>query len=173
MSDLIEMIETSFADVQFPGDDDLTDSTYGEEPALLIEEFSDKVDWRVLTTDLLNKSPGGYGSALSFFSYRSLRFYLPAYLIADIEDRLESISDPAFRLCVNVTPGGGKQKLAKVWGGGTMGDRDKAGFDLFSPKQVSAIAAYLWWKLESVGGYDEVIEQALINYWLPRAEEGC
>lgn len=168
MQNLIVAIESAFADVEFPGADNLTDSTYGTEPAALIEEFHDQRDWRALTTDFLNKAPDGFGTALSFFSDRALRFYLPAYLIADIEGRLESGNDPAFRLCNNVTPGGEKVKLAKVWGGGTMGERDRACFGNFSDQQVAAIVTYLWWKLEELGGRDEVIEQAMLHYWMPR-----
>ncbi len=171
MQKLIAAIESAFAEGEFPGEDQLTDSTYGDEPAALIDEFRDQRDWRALTTEFLNNAPDGFGSALSFFSAGALRFYLPAYLIADLEDRLISGNDPAFRLCNNVTPGGEKVKLAKLWGGGTMGERDRACFDAFSAQQVAAIVAYLWWKLEQSGGHDEVIEQAMMHYWLPRLDQ--
>lgn len=167
MNNLIFRIDQAFADVTYPGDDDLTDSTYGEEPAALIEEFRGKVDWRALDAEFLDQAPDGWGSALSFFSDNALRFYLPAYLIADIRGRLYA-SDPAFRLCASLTPLGGKRKIAKIWGGGTMGERARAGFARYDAQQVSVIVDYLWWKLESLGGYDEIIEQALENYWLER-----
>lgn len=167
MEALISKIELAFADVTYPGDEDLTDSTYGEEPAALIEEFRGKVDWRVLDAEFLDLAPDGWGSALSFFSSNALRFYLPAYMIADIRGQL-NCSDPAFRLCSSLTPLGGKQKIAKIWGGGTMGARARAEFDSYDTEKVSAIVDYLWWKLESLGGYDEIIEQALENYWLER-----
>ncbi len=168
MQSLIEQIQSAFSDVPFPGELDLTDSSYGNEPELLRVEFRDKTDWTSLSTEFLNYAPGGFGSALSFFSDKAFRFYLAAYLIADIENRLEAI-DPAHSLCSSVTPGGEKQKLAQIWGGGTMGDYARRKFSLFTPEQVIAIVEYLWWKLESVGGYDEVIEQALMHYWLPRS----
>jgi len=38
----------------------------------------------------LDRSPGGLASALSMFSHEAFRFYLPAYLIADIDGKLIS-----------------------------------------------------------------------------------
>ena len=167
MNELISRIERAFADVAYPGDDDLTDSTYGEEPAALVEEFLEKTDWRQLDDEFIDQAPDGWGSALSFFSDNALRFYLPAYMIADIRGHLNT-SDPAFRLCASLTPQAEKRKIAKIWGGGTMGERARAAFDCYDAEKVSVIVDYLWWKLESLGGYDVTIEQALENYWLER-----
>lgn len=167
VDDLVTRIEQAFANVQYPGDNDLTESTYGEEPPALVEEFRGKDDWRKLDSGFLDQAPDGWASALSFFSSNALRFYLPAYMIADIRGELAS-SDPAIRLCSSLTPLGEKQKIAKMWGGGTMGERARAEFANYDAQQVSAIVAYLMWKLESIGGYDPTIEQALENYWLER-----
>ena len=168
MDDLISRIEQAFADVSYPGDDDLTDSTYGEEPAALVIEFRGKTNWRELDPEFLDQAPDGWASALSFFSANALRFYLPAYMIADVLGRLQS-SDPAFRLCASLTPLGGRQKIAKFWGGGTMGLRAREEFACYDSRKVLVIVAYLWWKLETIGGHDEMIEQALENYWLERS----
>ena len=121
--ELIARIEGAFAAVEYPGDDNLTDSTYGEEPAALVEAFRGKTDWRALDAEFLDQAPDGWASALSFFSGDALRFYLPAYMIADIRGELKS-SDPSFRLCSSVTPLGEKKKIAKIWGGGTMGEKN-------------------------------------------------
>lgn len=164
---LIDKIETAFAEVVYPGDNNLTDSTYGEEPAALVEEFSGKADWRALDAAFLDQAPDGWCSALSFFSGPALKFYLPAYLIADLKGQLQT-ADPGFRLCWGVTPMAAGKKIAKAWGGGTIGESTSAQFELFGAAQVAAIVDYLWWKLESLGGYDPTIEQALENYWLPR-----
>lgn len=167
LEDLIGQIERAFADVDYPGDDDLTDSTYGDEPVALINDFRGKADREQLDPAFLDQAPEGWGTALSFFSDNALRFYLPLYLIADIRGRLDR-SDPATRLCASLTPLGSKQKIAKAWGGGTMGRRSRDCFAKFSSAQVSAVVAYLLWKLEDVGGFDPLIEQALENYWLER-----
>lgn len=165
--ELIAKITQAFAGVKYPGDDDLTKSTYGDEPLALVSEFSGKTDWRRLDASFLDQAPDGWGSALSFFSPNALRFYLPAYLIADLRGELAS-ADPAFRLCSNLTPQGEGKKIAKVWGGGTMGERARSEFDQYDRRQVSAIIAYLKWKLESDACDDLTIRQSLDYYWLKR-----
>lgn len=167
MDNLIAKIEHAFADVAYPGDNDLTDSTYGEEPEALVKEFRGKTDRTQLDAAFLNQAPDGWGTALSFFSANALRFYLPVYLIADIRDELECC-EPAVRLCSALTPLGARQKIAKRWGGGTMGNRARKTFARFDDKQVAAVVDYLKWKLEAVDGYDPTIEQALEAYWLKR-----
>lgn len=167
---LIRDIEQAFANVCYPGDDRLTDSTYGEEPAALVEDFRGRTDWRQLDAAFLDQAPQGWSSAMSFFSGPALRFYLPAYLIADLRGALVHGSDPAFRLSWGLTPAGGRQKIAKAWGGGTIGERARADFAAFDAAQVAVIVDYLWWKLDQ--GYDPTIEQALEHYWLERAERG-
>lgn len=166
MDDLIAKIECAFSDGIYPGDKDLTDSTYGEEPRALVKEFRGKSDWKSLSADFLNQAPDGWGTAISFFSSNAFRFYLPAYLIADVSGELTGNCDPAVRLCSSVTPLGGRQKIAKMWGGGTMGDRARETFGKFNAAEVSAIVDYLMWKLDRFGGFDPTIEQALENYWL-------
>ena len=165
MESLIKMIEVAFSNVQYPGDDCLTDS-FGEEAEALEIEFRDKTDWKVLDSEFLNQAPGGWGSAVSFFSAAALQFYLPAYLIADIDGSLE-IGDASTRLCAFVTPQMEKKKIAKVYGGGTLGEHARKEFSRFTALQVSAIVSYLWWKLEQED-YNPTIEQALENYWLER-----
>lgn len=169
MKELIDQIEQAFAGVAYPGDDDLTSSTYGEEPAALVKEFRGKTNRRELDAGFLNQAPDGWGSALSFFSARALRFYLPAYLIADIRGELDGPS-PVSRLCSSLTPLGETQRIAQMWGGGTMGERARADFATFDDAQVSAVVAYLRWKLAAGNGYDPTIEQALENYWLKRLD---
>ncbi len=135
----------------------------------MIEEFSGKTDWESLEDQFLDEAPQGWGSAISFFSGPALKFYLPAYLIADLRDAL-SHSDPAYRLCAFVTPQVQDQKVARAFGGGTLGDYARANFELFDSRQVRVITSYLQWKLEHEG-YNPTIEQALEHYWLPRCEE--
>jgi hypothetical protein len=162
---LINKIKQAFTDVTYPSDNALTDSTYGDEPAALIKEFSGKNDWQQLDPQFLDRAPDGLGSALSFFSNNALQFYLPAYLIADICGELRCV-DPAYRLCSYLAfPG--ETKIAKIWGGGTMEERAREEFNRYDAAKVSAIVAYLQWKLESVEE-DIEIKEALVNYWLDR-----
>lgn len=163
---LIARIEEAFSDVEYPGDASLTDSAYGEEPEALIEDFRGKDDWKTLNPAFLNQAPQGWGTALSFFSAPALQFYLPAYMIADIRGFLEH-GDATTRLCAFLAPQMETKKIARFYGGGTLGEHARTEFARFTPKQVSVIVAYLWWKLESEG-YNPMVEQALENYWLER-----
>lgn len=167
MNSLIQQIEQAFADVTYPGDDDLTNSTYGPEPAALIAEFRGKTDRQKLNAAFLNQAPDGWGTALCFFSNNALRFYLPVYLVADIRGELE-LPDPVSILCASLCPGGAEQRIPKQFGGGTMGARARVKFDKYTPVQVSAIVAYLHWKQEVADGNDLLIEHALKAYWLER-----
>lgn len=165
--DLIERIKQAFAHVKYPGDESLTDSTYGDEPAALIKEFCGKTDWQTFDAKFLDQAPDGWGSALSFFSGAALQFYLPAYMIADIRGELLT-ADPSIRLCSSLASTAENKKIAKVWGGGTMGERAREEFAHYDAQQVAAIVDYLWWKLKSCSYYNPTIEQALENYWLDR-----
>ena len=78
-----------------------------------------------------------------------------------------TIADPSSRLCVSLVYGYETRKLANIYDGGTLGEYARKEFALFTAAQVSAIVAYLWWKLDQ-NGYDPIIEQALENYWLER-----
>jgi hypothetical protein len=165
--ELLAKIEAAFSNVEYPGDDDLTDSpSYGDEPTALIAEFRGKTDWRELSATLLDRACGG--SALGFFSNAALRFYLPAYLMADVRGGL-SLSSPEVTLTWSLTPQSEGERIAAAWGGGTMGERARRCFDAFDARQVAVVIDYLAWKLERLGGYDPCITQALEDYWLKRA----
>ena len=92
MSDLASVkaqIENAFAGGVYPGDWCLTNSREGTEPGLLEEEFKGKTDWRTLDPSFIDQAPDGFGTALSFFSDEAFRFYLPAYLLADLDEKLK------------------------------------------------------------------------------------
>jgi hypothetical protein len=95
--ELIKKIKMAFASVEYPGDQDITDSTYGEEAEALKREFIGEKDWRVLDSEFLDQAPEGWRTALAFFSDRAFHFYLPAYLIADIQGELTEVC-PEFHL---------------------------------------------------------------------------
>src|SRR6266436_2057798 len=89
------VIREAFARVQYPGDWCLRGSNEGEEPFLLEEEFRGKTDWHALDGGFLDQAPAGFGTALCFFSDEAFHFYLPAYLIADMDGQLQKV-DPAY-----------------------------------------------------------------------------
>jgi hypothetical protein len=103
-------IREAFADVDYPGDWCLRGSDEGIEPYSLEEEFRGKRDKEALDAEFLDKAPDGLGSALCFFSDEALRFYLPAYLIADIDGKLERV-DPIFFLLHGLDESTSKERV--------------------------------------------------------------
>jgi hypothetical protein len=168
---LITQIRAAFADVVYPGDQDLTSSTYGEEPEALKRAFQGKTDWRTLDAEFLDSAPEGWGTALSFFSDPAFVFYLAAYLIADVSSELPSVT-PEFHLIHGLLPESADETIADIWGGGTIGERAIRRNDQFDAMQATAIVAYLRWKIERVAAdfhYEDTDTiQALDRYWLAR-----
>src|SRR2546430_7340434 len=94
---LVASIREAFSSVEYPGDWRLRGSGEGTEPFLLEKEFRGKDDWRKLDAKFIDSAPDGFATALGFFSDEAFRFYLPAYLIADLEGHLER-TNPVFHL---------------------------------------------------------------------------
>jgi hypothetical protein len=161
-------IRAAFADVEFPGDWCLRGSNEGEEPFLLEQAFKGMSDWRLLDPAFLDLAPDGYGSALSFFSDEAFRFYLPAYLIADIDGQLDR-NHPVFHLTHGFTDGDKRERInQRRYGERTWFDARAHTFAMFDEKQVRAIVAYLRFKRENDEYGRPLIDQALKSYWLGR-----
>lgn len=170
-SDLEARIRAAFADVEYPGDDDLRSSDEGDEPYLLEEEFRGKDDWSVLDSHFIDAAPDGFSTALTFFSRAALRFYLPAYLIADLAGSL-LYTDPVFNLCHGFEPSSAEQHInPKRFGDMTWNDYARERFADFTPEQAAVVAAYLEIKLaEAMTEFERTqIAGALDSYWRPRA----
>jgi len=166
-------IRHAFANVQFPGDWCLRGSDEGEEPFLLEQEFKGKTDWQSLEPALIDRAPGGFGSALSFFSDEAFRFYLPAYLIADVDGKL-SMHDPVFHLTHGLTDDRrGERVNRRRYGERTWFDEKRHKFAIFDREHARAIVSYLELKRETDEFRRDAINQALANYWLQRAEESA
>lgn len=160
-TELIQHISKAFSEVTFPGNDQLVESSYGDEPVLVKDHFKDRTDWKTLDREFLD-----FDGALSFLSNKALHFYIAAFMIADINEPLD-FNDPSIRLCWALTPQSENKKIAQAFGSRTIGERAKKSFDAFTSEQASAVVAYLRWKLL----HDEnnyTIIQALDHYWLKR-----
>lgn len=166
---LKSQINDAFAHVEYPGDWCLRGSNEGDEPYLLEQEFKGKSDWRNLDPKFIDRAPDGFGSALSFFSDEAFHFYLPAYLIADIDGLLEQ-HDPVFHLTHGLTDPKLRERVnPRRYGERTWFDHASHKFAMFKPAETAAIVAYLTYKRE-ISDFDrERIDQALQNYWLKRA----
>jgi hypothetical protein len=165
------VIYQAFATARYPGDDKLRGSDEGDEPFAVEREFRGKRDWRSLDAQFIDRSPGGMGSALSFFSNAAFCFYMPAYLIAQIDGALERC-DPVFHL----THGFEKDSAQKLinprrYGNETWHNYRTERCAGFTVEQCAAIVAYLKFMRDADDSDDFIrrqITDALEAYWKPR-----
>ncbi|MBL8232522.1 MAG: hypothetical protein JNL98_28755 [Bryobacterales bacterium] len=161
-------IAEAFKSTPYPGDGGLRGSDMGEEPYLVEEEFRGKTNWTALDAEFLDTAPQGYSSALSFFSEAAFRFYLPAYLIADIDGRLER-STPAFHLWYGLDDESKDLVVhRRFYGNRTWFQYKQERFAHFGSAEAGAIVSYLQWKSETDPDERDRIQQALHSYWLGR-----
>ncbi len=171
LESLKDMLRQAFSRVEFPGNWCLIDTYEGVEPYQVRQEFSDKTDWRVLDYAFLEQAPAGESNALFYFSIEAFRFYLPAYLIADIDGGLSEVS-PVFHLTNGLDdPARSELVNPRRYGARTRFEDAIHTFSVFDTAQVSAIVAYLELKrgTEEMVLEREYIDQALANYWKHRA----
>jgi hypothetical protein len=167
-SALKRQILEAFADIEYPGDWCLRRSNEGDEPFLLEDEFKGKADWHALDRKFLDQAPAGFGTALCFFSDEAFRFYLPAYLIADIDAPLER-HDLTFQLTYGLTDSEmPQQSNPRRYGDRTLFDESRYRFATFNKAQVAAIVAYLEFKREQDEDEQERIDESFKNYWRDR-----
>jgi hypothetical protein len=179
--EVIRSIEEAFGDNSYPGDNYLQGSMEGCEPYEEIAPFVGKKDWKAVEVEILDN----HGGALSFFSQAGFRFFLPAFLIADLKKEL-NIADPLFHLTngfydievktsynsSDFTLKTGKSQLVNPKRYGAMTFYDYAQFKLsvFTREEVHAIIDYLKYKRdddpETID--KESIEASLNLYWLDR-----
>ena len=94
---LVAEIRAAFAETPYPGDHELCGSDQGDEPAEYAMELRG-LQWRSLHPELLARNY----AALSFLSDAGFRYFLPAFLIADLSGD-ESNADPVFHLTRGVS----------------------------------------------------------------------
>jgi hypothetical protein len=175
VADLAEVkarIHGAFARGEYPGHWCLTNSREGFEPALLEREFKGRSDWRTLDASFIDQAPNGYGTALSFFSDEAFRFYLPAYLLADLDDKLQQ-ADVVFALTHGFdNKSRGERINPRRYGERTWFEHARHKFAVFDLQQAKAIASYLRYKLvgDAITDFQKAqIREALDNYWTARA----
>ncbi len=164
------LIRSAFVHVKYPATACLVNSDQGDEPELVEKAFKDKRDWTSLSPEFLSKAPEGTeASPLHFFSDEAFHFFLPAYLIADIDFRMEK-AYPVFSLTHGLT----EESKNKVIGPGerTWWDSAVYRFSIFNQEECQAIVAYLEFKMENGDSPDKPrVKEALENYWYKRAGE--
>ncbi len=180
---VIEEIRRAFEGAPYPGDASLLGSSEGCEPAEEVIPFRGQRDWRAIGADLLD----AHSSALGFFSEAGFRFFLPAFLVADLLGMLKS-ADPLFHLTggfhevsvrvptktrVVVRRAGGAVPVnPRRYGAITCEDHARFRLSVFSREEAKAIVAYLTCRRDADvdGIHTAAIDAALNAFWLERAE---
>jgi hypothetical protein len=163
-------IREAFAEARYPGDDRLRGSDEGDEPFDVERDFRDKRDWQSLSPQFIDGSPNGLATALGFFSPEAFQFYLPAYLIADIDGQLER-ADPVFHLTHGLERASASERInPRRYGDKTWNDDARKRLAGFTRLQAAAIVAYLMFKrdAETLDSIREKIDDALQGYWQER-----
>lgn len=126
-----------------------------DEPLATARLFRDKDDWSVLDPKWLDRAPNGLGTALSFMSDEAARFYIPAYMIADLHGAIETV-EPEWTLIYGLDGTYGTDAAKRT------ADR----WRYLSVPQVLAISRYLEWKIaQDRLGLNILIAPALASYW--------
>jgi hypothetical protein len=182
---ITEHIRQAFRDTERPDDAFLQGSHEGCEPGESVAPFIGVADWSQLDPAIIDAN---YDS-LSFFSEGGFRYFLPAYLIADLQGRLQT-ADPVFHLT-----NGFSDKVIKVhsekrfhekrigkstfinprrYGAMTWYDHARCRLSVFTREEAGAIVAYLEYKrdADSHGLNTEEINAALDSFWRDRAANG-
>jgi hypothetical protein len=176
-------IRAAFDHTEYPGDAWLVGSSEGCEPESEVGPFRGR-DWRELDAPFLD----AHYSALSFFSEGGLRYFLPAFLLADLGDALQT-ADPVFHLAGafhdltidHPGPGGrpvrrliGRSQLVnpRRYGAMTFLDYARCRLSVFTREECVGIVEYLRWRRSRADLESERsgIDAALADFWLPRAE---
>jgi hypothetical protein len=180
---VIATIHETFGRNDYPGDGFLQGSFDGSEPYEEVGAFKGRADWAEIEPEFLD----AHYVALSFFSEAGLRYFLPAYLIADVRGRLLT-ADPLFHLTQGFTdqavehPVGGRVFVRRSgrsclinprrYGAATWYDHARYHLSVFTREEAGAIVAYLEWKRgsETIGERDrQAIDGALASFWRERA----
>ena len=180
---VVRMIRDAFGGNEYPGDPFLQGSFDGCEPFEEVGAFRGKADWISLEAEFLD----AHADALSFFSQSGFRFFLPAYLVADLFDRLQT-ADPLFHLTHGFSDSSvevsakGRTFLRKIgksvfvnprrYGATTFHDYARYRLSSFPREEAAAIVNYLEYKREgaSTAFEGEAIEEALRSFWRERAQ---
>ena len=178
---VIEKVQRAFAGNEHPGGRFLQGSFEGCEPYEEVGPFEKEEDWRGIEAGFLD----GHATALSFFSEAGFRYFLPAYLIADLRGQLQT-ADPLFHLThgfsdwTTEVPAGdrtlvirhGRSTFVNPRRYGAMTSYDYARYRLsvFTREEANAIVAYLEFKRDLDPDVIDrtAIDAALQSFWLER-----
>ncbi len=165
---LKSQIHNAFAGTPPPDPARLRRSSEGDEPFLLENEFREVPDWRTLSAEFLDQAPAGFASALSFFSDEAFRYYLPAFMLADLDEQL-SHADPLFHLWHGLDDEKRGQPVnPRRYGDLTWFQATSRRLDAFTAAETVAIVAYMRFEAALDDSVRPKVEEALRNFWRPK-----
>jgi hypothetical protein len=182
--EILDLIHGAFDPDEHPGDRWLQGTFEGQEPYDEIGAFTGLHDWRTLESSFLDQ----HYTALSFFSEGGFRYYIPAYLVADVRNQLQT-ADPVFHLTHGFvdfstamevdgrtfTRSSGRARLINPlrYGALTFLDYARHRLSVFCREEAAAILAYLEFALDAPWHeYSrEAIERAIADFWQRRAAD--
>ncbi len=183
-TDVLEQIRRAFGDNEYPGDPWIQGSHEGCEPGEAVAPFVGRQHWQDLDASTLDE----HYAALSFFSEAGFRFFLPAFLVADVRDELET-ADPLSHLVGGFSDGAvevpvGSQVFTRRFGSSVLmnprrygairfEDHARLRLSVFTREESQAIVSYLEYKHEhaTIGLIARQIEAALESFWRGRAAD--
>ncbi len=184
VSALVTHITEAFRATPYPGDPFLQGSHEGDEPFAIAAAFAGQTDWTQLAPSFLDE----HYTALSFLSEAGFRFFLPAYLCADVRGELHT-ADPLFALIhgfsvlqveiphddgsVTRHRSGGDILLGPArYGAMTWDDASRHRLAVFCREEATAIVAYVQWRATREDSTHDAprITAALDRFWRDRAE---
>ena len=133
------------------------------------QAFEGKSDWTALDAAFPDDAPDGWATALCFFSPEAFRFYLPAYLIADVDGLLERV-EPAFHLTYGFQSNLRTQRIGALPAEVTLFEQRRSRFSLFTRDEAVAVLGYFSWKRKTNEFMADDIERALANYRVARTQ---
>lgn len=181
-SALVAHIRRAFAETPHPGDRFLQGSREGRDALEAVEPFRGVSSWEAMEPEVLDENY----DALSFLSEGGLRFFLPAYMIADVNGRLWT-ADVVFHLTHGFldqqveVPIGTATFVRKIgrsallnprrYGAMTFENYARYRLSVFDRDEAAAIVAYLEYKRTEPDPHDvPAIDAALAEFWRGRAE---
>ncbi len=179
---VIAQIHAAFDANEYPGDRWLQGSSEGYEPSEEVGPFVGRSRWQDIEPAMLD----AHQAALSFFSEAGFRFFLPAFLVADLRGQLQA-ADPLGHLTGGFhtgeveLPAGGRTFVQRYggmtlvnplrYGALTMEDYGRFRLSIFTREESAAIVSYLEYRAdaEEIARLREPIVSALDAFWRARA----